>query len=67
LAVINFVANRTRLHAFWLSSAWEKAMDWLVRIIVGVGAAWIVPDPAPQQTQPTSYEIRCADERCPPR
>jgi hypothetical protein len=42
-------------------------VDWLVRIIAGVGAAWIVPDPAPQQTQPTSYEIRCVDQRCQPR
>ena len=39
-------------------------MDWLVRIVVGVGTAWIVPDPAPQQPQPTSYEIRCVDQGC---
>ncbi len=31
-------------------------MDWLVRIIAGVGAAWIVPDPAPA-TNP-AHELR---------
>jgi hypothetical protein len=41
-------------------------MEFLIRIIVGVGAAWIVPDPAPQQTHSSGYEARCSDDRCLP-
>jgi hypothetical protein len=39
-------------------------VDFLIRIVVGVGAAWIVPDPAPQQSHPSGYEQRCSDDRC---
>jgi len=39
-------------------------VDFLIRIVVGVGAAWIVPDPAPQQSHPAGYEQRCSDDRC---
>jgi len=42
----------------------DDAMDFLIRIVVGVGAAWIVPDPAPQQSHPSGYEQRCSDDRC---
>ena len=31
-------------------------MDLLMRLVVGVAAAWIVPDPAPQQGHPSGYE-----------
>jgi hypothetical protein len=44
----------------------DDAMEFLIRIIVGVGAAWIVPDPAPQQTHSSGYEARCSDDRCLP-
>ncbi len=36
----------------------------LLRFVVGVAAAWITPDPVPQQTQPPAYEERCAEQRC---
>lgn len=44
-----------------------EAMDVLMRIFAGVVAAWITPDPVPQQTNQTaqsSYEDRCNDMRC---
>jgi hypothetical protein len=31
-------------------------MDLLMRLMAGVAASWIVPDPAPQQTHPSGYE-----------
>jgi hypothetical protein len=42
----------------------DDAMEFLIRIIVGVGAAWIVPEPAPQPSHPSGYELRCSDGRC---
>jgi hypothetical protein len=59
-----FFPGRNTLKAF--SREGDGAMEFLVRIIVGVGAAWIVPDPAPQQSHPSGYEVRCADDRCGP-
>lgn len=38
-------------------------MDVVLRLLVGVAAAWITPDPVPQQGHPSAYEERCADER----
>ena len=34
-------------------------MDVLLRIFVGVAAAWIMPDPLPQQGHASGYEERC--------
>jgi hypothetical protein len=31
-------------------------MDLLMRLMAGVAAAWIVPDPVPQQNHPSGYE-----------
>ena len=42
-------------------------MDVLLRIFVGVVAAWITPDPVPKkanQTAQSAYEDRCNDMRC---
>jgi hypothetical protein len=39
-------------------------MDVLLRIFVGVAAAWITPDPLPQQGHASGYEERCTDARC---
>ncbi len=36
----------------------------LVRFMVGVAAAWITPDPVPQQGHPAAYEERCTEQRC---
>jgi hypothetical protein len=34
-----------------------------VRFMVGVAAAWITPDPAPQQAHPSAFEEHCAEQR----
>lgn len=39
-------------------------MNLLLRLLVGVSAAWITPDSAPQQDHRSGYEKRCTDERC---
>lgn len=39
-------------------------MDLLLQLLVGVAAAWITPDPVPQQGHPSGYEKHCTDERC---
>lgn len=31
-------------------------MDLLMRLMAGVAAAWIVPDPVPQQSHQSGYE-----------
>ncbi len=36
----------------------------VLRFLVGVAAAWITPDPAPQQAQLSAYEERCPEQRC---
>jgi len=38
-------------------------MDLLMRLVAGVAAAWIVPDPAPQQGHPSSYEEHVSGTR----
>jgi hypothetical protein len=35
----------------------------LVRFMVGVAAAWITPDPVPQQAHPSAYEERSGEQR----
>ena len=45
-------------------SEWEDDVDLLARFVVGVAAAWITPDPAPQQGHTSAYEERCAEPRC---
>jgi hypothetical protein len=39
-------------------------VDLLLRFLVGVAAAWIVPDPAPQQSHLSGYVERCSEQRC---
>lgn len=39
-------------------------VDIVVRFLVGVAAAWITPDPIPQNTHPSAYEERCVEQRC---
>lgn len=39
-------------------------VDMLLRLIVGVTAAWISPDPVPKQPAPSAYEERCTEPRC---
>jgi hypothetical protein len=36
----------------------------MLRFLVGVAAAWITPDPMPQQSHQSVYEERCAEDRC---
>jgi hypothetical protein len=38
-------------------------MDVMLRLLVGVAAAWIAPDPAPPHGAASGYEERCAEER----
>lgn len=36
----------------------------ILRVLVGVAAAWITPDPLPQQSAPSAYEEKCTENRC---
>ena len=38
-------------------------MELVMRLMAGVAAAWIVPDPAPQQSHPSSYEEAASSAR----
>jgi hypothetical protein len=38
-------------------------MDVVLRLLVGVAAAWITADPLPQQGHPSGYEERASTER----
>jgi hypothetical protein len=40
-----------------------EAMDLLMRLMAGVAASWIVPDPVPQQSHPSGYEEHVSGAR----